>query len=698
MQRVFRHTLSLSLLCCFVLPGIVRADATFNLAPVGGIVMASDGRTMIVSVPSEGKLIYIDTIMEKELKQVEVDFQPSLLAIQGKNLFAAVKGSSKIFVLDAQTAKVKKEIALPGEPLHSLGCHPVLGLLYAVNLRHEVFSINPEKGTHQKTKAKGQLLVVDPSAGKFVYTGIQQPIRDVLVIEKQGGEKLKISLVQAGLSAMMLKYEVNGGDLKLVAANQNAAVNGRGMAVSPDGKQVAMAGGGGWRSKTDQRANYAIAVFNTATMDTLNGQIDTGPYPSNIAFHPVLKLGAAFNGKHVILFQSKSFVKKDSFAADDSFNHSGYLLFGGQGTKVIHCSYNAPIEKPSVLQIFSLPLTADDKAFLKKAYAESKDPEKNDPRDPGPKPDASRNNGYIRERGQFAADVNCGESQMVFAPDGDTVIAAGDGALIQWFSLPAGKKVAEIKTGHNGTVVSVSMTPDHKFLATGAIDSTAKVWDLTEKKEVASIAIEPKWSPKVALTPDCKKLFATSRVDIGQWNVAGQKERWSIPAKGIFGLAVSPDGKQAAWMKDNKSVILWDLEKDRRLFELQGHNDVILSVAFSRDSKRLASTSCDRTVRIWDTSQGKELLTLKNHNNPVIAAAFSPDGKTLVSGSGGRHFGLKDNPRLGEVKIWDTATGKQLFHHQGNQPVIAVAYSPNGRWVTASVHDGIMVIEVLERK
>jgi len=104
-----------------------------------------------------------------------------------------------------------------------------------------------------------------------------------------------------------LKYKIDGADLTLVAANDNAAVNGRGMAVSGDGKQVAMAGGGGWRSTNDPRANYAIAVFETAKMKGLNGQVETGAYPNNVAFDPVLNLGAAFNTKEFILFNAKSF-------------------------------------------------------------------------------------------------------------------------------------------------------------------------------------------------------------------------------------------------------------------------------------------------------------------------------------------------------------------------------------------------------
>ncbi len=370
MRRLILSFLFLGI--CLGLPrGLARADSTYNLAPVGGIVMAADNRTMIVAVPSEGKLVYFDTITEKELKQTEVDFQPTLLAIQGNKLFAAVKGSPKIMVLDAKTAKVLKEIAIPGEPWFSLGCHPAKGLLYGVNLKHEVFSIDPDKGTHHKTKAKGQLLAVPAGGDKYIYTGIQKPIRDVLVIEKGGGDRLKLSLVQANTRALMLKYEIDGSELKLVAANDNAAVNGRGMAVSADGKLIAMAGGGGWRSKTDPRANYAVAVFDSTNMDTLHGQVETGPYPSHIAFHPVLKMGAAHNSKDVILFNSKSLVKKKNFpTSDSSFNHSGYLLFGGRGTKVIYCSYNAPINKGSVLQIFSLPLTQEEEGLLIKAYPE----------------------------------------------------------------------------------------------------------------------------------------------------------------------------------------------------------------------------------------------------------------------------------------------------------------------------------------
>jgi DNA-binding beta-propeller fold protein YncE len=345
--------------------------ATLNFPRIEGAVMTPDGKTLIVSLPTEGTLVYIDTLAGKEQKKVEVDFQPSALAIQGDRLFAATQGAPRIHVIDVATGKAAKSIQLPGAPIQALGCHPAKGLLYATNAKHEVYAINPADGKFERTGAKGQLLVVDPAEGKYVYTGIQKPIQDVVIVKEGPNNTVRISLGSANLFAVMLKYEVADMDLRAVAANDTAAVNGRAMAVSADGKRIAMAGGGGYRTRNDPRANYSIAVFDTGNMKDLQGQVSTGAYPNGIAFHPHLNYGAAFrSGKDVILFRDKSFIKKATFtASQDCANAGAIMLFGGQGTQVIYISQAPPaFAKESVVDIFTLPLTEEDRATLRKAY------------------------------------------------------------------------------------------------------------------------------------------------------------------------------------------------------------------------------------------------------------------------------------------------------------------------------------------
>ena len=102
---------------------------------------------------------------------------------------------------------------------------------------------------------------------------------------------------------------------------------------------------------------------------------------------------------------------------------------------------------------------------------------------------------------------------------------------------------------------------------------------------------------------------------------------------------------------------------------LEGHAGWVMSVAFSPDGQRLASGSGDQTVKIWDSATGKELFSLKGHAGQVRSVAFSPDGQRLASAS-------EDQT----VKIWDSATGKELFALKGHAGwVWSVAFSPDGQ-------------------
>ena len=358
----------------FVAAGLAPAETSLKVPPIAAGIVLPDGQTLVVSVPTKGTLIYIDTTADKEIKRVEVDFQPTLLAAQGKNLFVGAKGSGTIHVLEADSGKEVKTIKVPGEALIALACHPVKGLLYSVNSNDEVFAIDAETGEASKTGARGQLLVVDPAEAAFVCTGIQKPIKERLVIRGR-----TVSLEKANRRAIMAKYKVDGKNLIPEAANDNAAINGNSLAVSGDGKQVAMSGGGGWESKTSATRHYAITFFDTSDLTTQLGQVETGPYPRAVAFHPVLNLGAAYhNGvaNEILVFNSKSYITKDTIDAGKEGGMVGgsLLTFGGRGTKLIFATIPFPVpgaaagKDESEIKFVPLKLTDAEKETLEKSY------------------------------------------------------------------------------------------------------------------------------------------------------------------------------------------------------------------------------------------------------------------------------------------------------------------------------------------
>src|SRR5207302_1306354 len=84
-------------------------QALFPLPPPGGWVMTPDNVTLIVSLPEQAQLVYFDTVASKEMKRVDLDFQPGALALQGTTLFAAARGASLVYALELESGKVKKE-------------------------------------------------------------------------------------------------------------------------------------------------------------------------------------------------------------------------------------------------------------------------------------------------------------------------------------------------------------------------------------------------------------------------------------------------------------------------------------------------------------------------------------------------------------------------------------------------------------
>jgi hypothetical protein len=349
-----------------------QTGSSLDLPSLGGGVMLDDDQTLVVSIPSEGQLFYVDTSAEKLQRQVGLEFQPTCLAVQRKKLFAAVRGAAVIHILNAATAEQVTEICLPGEPVQALACHRTQGLLYAANTQNEVYAIDAKSHAVTKTDAIGQLLDIDPTGGRFLYTAVQKPIQDVILMEERPGSEVRISLAQAHIRAVMLKYAVHQQGLKLVSANDNPADNGRALAVSGDGKRIAMAGGGGWRPRNDLRRSYVITVFDAGNLHTMLGQIETGPYPGGIAFHPLLPLGAAFRHGHdpgIILFDAKSLVRKAVYPVSRA-GVTALLTFGGRGTKLVYGSQ--PLipgrTEPCVLEFFPVEITDNDKKVLQQAY------------------------------------------------------------------------------------------------------------------------------------------------------------------------------------------------------------------------------------------------------------------------------------------------------------------------------------------
>jgi uncharacterized protein with WD repeat len=153
----------------------------------------------------------------------------------------------------------------------------------------------------------------------------------------------------------------------------------------------------------------------------------------------------------------------------------------------------------------------------------------------------------------------------------------------------------------------------------------------------------------------------------------------------VYSVACNPKGTLLASASADNTATVRDLKTDKILFTVE-HKGPVYAVAFSPDGTLLATSGGDKLVKLWDTATGKEVRSLAGHKGPVHSLAFAPDGKTLLSCSG------EPTP---EGRLWSVRDGALQSELKGPvRPQYGTAI--NDRWV--AVAGGDKVIRVWDRK
>ncbi|NEO45834.1 MAG: sugar-binding protein, partial [Moorea sp. SIO4A3] len=230
--------------------------------------------------------------------------------------------------------------------------------------------------------------------------------------------------------------------------------------------------------------------------------------------------------------------------------------------------------------------------------------------------------------------------------------------------------------GHQGNVLSVSVSPDNQLIASASSDQTIKLWS-RDGQFLNSLEGHDDTVWCVSFSPD-NQIIASASKDktVKLWSRDGRLiKTLTGHGKGVKWVSFSPDGETIASASGDKTVKLWN--RDGTLIKtLEEHDDSVLSVSFSNDGELIASASKDKTVKLW-SSDGRLIKTLTEHNKAVWSVIFSPDSQTIASASDDR-----------TVKLWnrDGTLAKTLPGY--DHPINSVSFSPDGKWIASGSSDG----------
>ena len=248
-------------------------------------------------------------------------------------------------------------------------------------------------------------------------------------------------------------------------------------------------------------------------------------------------------------------------------------------------------------------------------------------------------------------------------------------------------------------ITSLTAINQSSNVAAGLADGQVAVWNGRDT------------APAVVLKPHAARVLAVGSTADGRevWSVATDgslartriapgaqttSRRVDLGAAPTRAAAFSADGTMLVTGGEFGEIRVFDSASGALRRQLRGHRTELQFIAVRPGSTIVASASAEADLRIWDTAAGREVEVV-NGDLSIFALAFSPRDGTLASGGVDRRLTLRDSSTfkaLGEVTL------------QAPRMVATLAWSQNGRFIALGDIDdetlskgGIQVVDAASR-
>ncbi|NXA68971.1 DAW1 factor, partial [Mohoua ochrocephala] len=170
--------------------------------------------------------------------------------------------------------------------------------------------------------------------------------------------------------------------------------------------------------------------------------------------------------------------------------------------------------------------------------------------------------------------------------------------------------------GHSAEIVCLSFNPQSTLLATGSMDTTAKLWDLEKGEEVATLSGHSAEIIALSFNTTGDRII-TGSFDhtVAVWDVGTGRASTScfISQLDLYEVNQSKAATQCpCW-----SVQLWNAVTGTHIATLAGHRKEVLDVCFDYAGQRIATASADGSARVYSAETKQCIAKLEGHEDEI---------------------------------------------------------------------------------